>query len=170
MPPKGGKGKGNEPVKTSIVRTFVFGGEKNLPPSMSQKMGALRLNGKKVGESIAKETKSFKGIRVFVEIHVTGNQFEIKVKPGTSAYLIKEMGGYERDKKKPKIENRTGDLPLDKVKKIAKMLEEEGKSQSRSFKGTLKQVLGTCLSIGYTVDGQSPRDVQKGIDEGTVEC
>ena len=168
MPPRGGKA--NEPAKTTIVRTFVFGGEKNLPPSMAQKMGALRLNGKKVGETIAKETKPFKGIRVFVEIHATGNQFEIVVKPGTCARLIKEMGGYEREKKKPKIENRTGDLPLDKVIKVAKLMEEEGKSQSKSFKGTLKQVLGSCLSIGYTVDGQSPRDIQKGIDEGTVEC
>ena len=171
MPPKGkGKPNPNEPVKTTIVRTFVFAGEKNLPPSMSQKMGALRLNGKKVGEEIAKKTKAFKGIRVFVEIHVTGNQFEIVMKPGTSALLIKEMGGYERDKKKPKIEDRTGDLPLEKVKKIAKMVEEEGKSQSKDFKGTLKQVLGTCLSIGYTVDGQNPKDLQKAIDEGTVEC
>ena len=168
MPPKGGKP--NEPVKTSIVKTFVFAGEKNLPPSMSKKMGALRLNGKKVGEEIAKQTKGFKGIRVFVEIHVTGNQFEVIVKPGTCALLIKEMGGYERDKKKPKIENRTGDLSLDKVKKVAKMMEEEGKSQSRDFKGTLKQVLGSCLSIGYTVDGMNPKDMQKAIDEGTVEC
>ena len=168
MPPKG---KGNdEPPKTSIVRTFVFAGEKNLPPSMSQKMGAMRLNGKKVGEEIAKKTKSYAGIRVFVEIHVTGNQFEIVVKPGTCALLIKEMGGFERAKKKPKIENRTGDLPLDKVIKVAKLVEEEGRSQSKDFKGTLKQVLGSCLSIGYTVNGQDPRDVQKGIDEGTVEC
>ena len=166
--PRGGKP--DEPVKTTIVRTFVFGGEKNLPPSMSQKMGALRLNGKKVGEAIAKATKPFKGIRVFVEIVVTGKEFEIVVKPGTSALLIKEMGGYERDKKKPKIENRTGDLPLEKVKKIAKLVEEEGKSGSKEFSGTLKQVLGSCLSIGYTVDGMNPKDVQKGIDEGTIEC
>ena len=168
MPPKGGKP--NEPVKTTIVRTFVFSGEKNLPPSMAQKMGALRLNGKKVGEEIAKKTKSFKGIRVFVEIHATGNQFEIVVKPGTSALLIKEMGGYERDKKKPKIENRTGDLPLEKVTKVARMVEEENRSQSKDFKGTLKQVLGSCLSIGYTVNGMNPKEVQKQIDDGTIEC
>merc|ERR1739838_245926 len=101
MPPKG-KGKSDEPVKTTVVRTFVFGGDKNLPPSMSQKMGALRLNGRKVGEEIAKVSKSFKGIRVFIEIHVTGPQFEVKMKPGTSALLIKEVGGYEREKKKTK--------------------------------------------------------------------
>ena len=167
MPPKGGN---NEPVKTTVVRTFVFGGEKNLPPSMSQKMGALRLNGRKVGEDIAKATKAFKGIRVFVEIHVTGAQFEIKMKPGTSALLIKEVGGYERDKKKPKIENRTGNLPFNKIKEIAKMVEEEGKSQSVEFKGTVKQVLGTCKSIGYTVDGMCPKEVQKKIDAGEIAC
>ena len=167
MPPKG---KSDEPVKTTIVRTFVFGGDKNLPPSMSQKMGALRLNGKKVGEEIAKQTKSFSGIRVFVEIHVTGNQFEIKMKPGTSAYLIKEVGGYEREKKKPKIENRTGNLAFSKIKEIAKMVEEEGKSQSVEFSGTVKQVLGSCLSIGYTVDGMNPKEVQKKIDAGELAC
>ena len=169
MPPKGGK-KDDKPAETKIVRTFVFAGEKGLPPSMAQKMGAMRLNGKKVGEEIAKKTKDFKGIRVFVEIHATGNQFEIVVKPGISAYLIKEVGGFSRDKKKPKIENRTGDISLDKVKKIAKMMEEEGKSQSVNFSGTLKQVLGTCLSIGYTVDGESPKAIQKKITDGEIDC
>ena len=145
-------------------------GDKNLPPSMSQKMGALRLNGKKVGEQIAKVTKPFKGIRVFVDIVVTGNQFEVFMKPGTAAYLIKEMGGYEREKKKPKIEDRTGNLPYDTILKVARLVQDEGKSQSVEFSGTVKQVLGTCLSIGYTVDGLNPKEVQQQIDSGERSC
>ncbi len=43
------------------------------------------------------------------------------------------------------------------------------KSYSAEFKGTVKEVLGTCVSIGCTVDGMDPRDVQKKIDSGEID-
>ncbi len=48
-----------------------------------------------------------------------------------------------------------GNLTLEQVKKVAKVIEE--KSMAKNFAGTVKQVLGTCLSIGCTVDEQSPK-------------
>ena len=40
------------------------------------------------------------------------------------------------------------------------------KSLSRELKGTVKEVLGTCVAVGITVDGKSPKDVQKEVDAG----
>ena len=37
---------------------------------------------------------------------------------------------------------------------------------SREMKGTVKEVLGTCVAVGITVDGKSPKDVQKDVDAG----
>lgn len=119
------------------IRTFVFGGDKSLPPSMSQKLGPLGLNAKKVGESIATQTKPFKGIRVFITIQAQNRDFKLVVKPGVTALIIKEMGNYEREKKKPKIGNRSGNISYDKVLKIAQSVHED-RSESKELVGTIK--------------------------------
>jgi hypothetical protein len=33
----------------------------------------------------------------------------------------------------------------------------------------VKEILGTCVSVGCTVDGEDPRDIQAKIDEGEVD-
>ena len=43
------------------------------------------------------------------------------------------------------------------------------KSLSRELKGTVKEVLGTCVAVGITVDGKSPKDVQKDVDDGKLK-
>ncbi len=40
------------------------------------------------------------------------------------------------------------------------------KSMAKELKGTVKEILGTAFSVGCTVAGKSPRDVQSGIDNG----
>ena len=40
---------------------------------------------------------------------------------------------------------------------------------AKEFVGTVKEMLGTCVSVGCTVDGQSPRDIQSKIDAGEIE-
>ena len=153
-----------------ILRTFVFAGDKTLPPSMSQKLGPLGLNAKKIGEDIAKNCKEWLGVRVFVEIHAQDRKATIKVLPGTSAYIVKEMGGaIPRDRKKEKLPSREGDIGFDKVLKIARIIHDDGRSLSKEFSGTVKQVLGTCLSVGCTVDGESPKVVTAKVNSGEIK-
>lgn len=160
MPPK---------VDTSqlvILKTFIFAGDKNLPPSMSQKLGPLGLNAKKVGEDIAKACEPFKGLRVFIEIHAKDRAATIKVIPGISALIIKEMGqAIGRDRKKEKLPNRTGNITFDKVVKIAKTLHDT-KSLAKTFEGSVTQVLGSCLSVGCKVDGKSPKEITAQVKSG----
>ena len=40
---------------------------------------------------------------------------------------------------------------------------------AKEFVGTVKEILGTCVSVGCTVDWQSPRDLQSKIDSGEIE-
>ena len=164
MPPK---------VDTSqlvILKTFIFAGDKNLPPSMSQKLGPLGLNAKKVGEDISKACEAFKGLRVFVEIHAKDKKADIFVKPGISCLIVKEMGGaVPRDRKKEKLPNRVGNIKFDQVLKIAKVLHET-KTMAREFEGSVTQVLGSCLSVGCKVNGQSPKDITKMVKSGELKC
>mgnify|MGYP000848198698 CR=1 FL=1 len=102
-----------------------------------------------------------------IELKCQNRAAEITVKPSSSALLIKELGDYERDRKKTKNVTHKGNLTLEQVKKIAKLVQD--KSLSKTFAGTVNQVLGTCLSIGCTVDKKSPKDVQKAIKSGEVK-
>lgn len=102
-----------------------------------------------------------------IELKCQNRAAEITVKPSSSALIIKELGDYERDRKKTKNVTHKGNLTLEQVKKIAKLVQE--KSLSKTFAGTVNQVLGTCLSIGCTVDKKSPKDVQKAIKSGEIK-
>ena len=50
---------------------------------------------------------------------------------------------------------------------MAKVIEE--KSMAKTFQGTVKQVLGTCLSLGCTVDKQNPKQVIAKINNGEIK-
>ena len=43
------------------------------------------------------------------------------------------------------------------------------RSKSRKFKGSVKEILGTCVAIGCTVDKKEAKLVQKAIDEGAIQ-
>ena len=43
------------------------------------------------------------------------------------------------------------------------------KSMAKELKGTVKEILGTAFSVGCTVAGKSPKDVQAAIDAGKPE-
>jgi len=40
---------------------------------------------------------------------------------------------------------------------------------STTIDNAVKEVLGTCISIGVTVEGKDPRDVQQEVDAGMYE-
>jgi large subunit ribosomal protein L11 len=56
---------------------------------------------------------------------------------------------------------------MEQVVRIAKIKRAE--LLARTLKGAAKEVLGSCVSMGVTVEGKDPREVQKEIDEGKYE-
>lgn len=56
---------------------------------------------------------------------------------------------------------------MDDIIDIAKKL--RAKSMAIDFAGTVKEVLGTAVSLGCTVDGKSPKEVTSLIDAGEIE-
>lgn len=57
-----------------------------------------------------------------------------------------------------------GNITLADVIAIARQMRP--RSMARELSGTVKEILGTCLSVGCTVDGKSPVELQKEIDNG----
>jgi large subunit ribosomal protein L12e len=79
---------------------------------------------------------------------------------------MKELKEPPRDRKKVKNIKHSGNITLDAVISIARIM--RSKSMAKKLVGTVKEVLGTANSIGCTVNGQAPSDLQKQIDEGAV--
>ena len=171
--PKGGKGAGgkvaagagSDEVKTVTMK--VVGGEPPANAVLSSKLSPFGCNPKKAGEAISKGTKEYTNIRIYVTLSIQSREIkDIKILPTCCAHIIKALKEPIRQRKKVKaaVYKHTGNLSLEDIKKIAKNMSE--KSMAKDFKGTVKEVLGSCVAVGITVEGKSPKDVQKDIDEG----
>ncbi len=104
---------------------------------------------------------------VFCTCVCTGWQAKVEVVPSAAALVIKSLKEPERDRKKVKNIKHNGNISLDDVTEIAKIMAP--RSMAKNLSGTVKEILGTCVSVGCTVDGKDPKDLQKEIDEGEVE-
>ncbi|KAK2399575.1 60S ribosomal protein L12 [Trifolium repens] len=162
MPPK------LDPSQVVEVYVRVTGGEVGAASSLAPKIGPLGLSPKKIGEDIAKETaKDWKGLRVTVKLTVQNRQAKVSVVPSAAALVIKALKEPERDRKKVKNIKHNGNISLDDVIEIAKVMKP--RSMAKELAGTVKEILGTCVSVGCTVDGKDPKDLQQEINDGDVE-
>ena len=55
----------------------------------------------------------------------------------------------------------SGNLELDTIIEIARVMRD--RSCARKLKGTVKEILGTCVSVGCTVDHEDPREIQNKV-------
>jgi large subunit ribosomal protein L12e len=62
----------------------------------------------------------------------------------------------------------SGNISLDDVYNVAKQM--RARSYAKEFSGTVKEILGTCVSVGCTVDGQSPKEIIRQIKDGSIQC
>ncbi|KAG4385355.1 hypothetical protein GLYMA_12G075500v4 [Glycine max] len=162
MPPK------FDPSQIVDVFVRVTGGEVGAASSLAPKIGPLGLSPKKIGEDIAKETaKDWKGLRVTVKLTVQNRQAKVTVVPSAAALVIKALKEPERDRKKTKNIKHNGNISLDDVIEIARVMRP--RSMAKDLSGSIKEILGTCVSVGCTVDGKDPKDLQQEITDGDVE-
>merc|ERR1711915_579388 len=130
------------------------------------KIGPLGMSPKKVGDDIMKATTDFKGLKCTVCLSVVNRQATVSVVDSASTLIIKALNEPFRDRKKVKNITHGGNLELSTIVDIAKTMRV--RSQARKLAGTVKEILGTCFSIGCTVNGDHPSDVQAEIDEGRI--
>ncbi len=147
-------------MKQSI--RFLVKAGKVTPAALGQSLGMAGLNIGKVVADINSATKKYEGLKVPVVVSYEpgSRDYEISVSlPPTSQLLLKEAGL----SKGSGGNESAGDLSFSSVVSVAK-------SKIDSLGGNLKravlQVLGTCVSMGLTVDGKNPRVVQQEVKDG----
>lgn len=147
------------------VDVLVEGGKATAGPPIGPALGPLGLNIMQVVEAINERTSRFEGMKVPVRIIVdpAGGTFELEIgTPPTSALILKEAG-VEKGSGTPGRE-MVGDLTLEQVVKVARMKEEN--TLGSDLQQKVQEVLGTCVSLGVTVGGREPREVQSEVQRG----
>jgi large subunit ribosomal protein L11 len=147
------------------VEALLSGGEATAGPPLGPALGPLGVNLLQIVNRINELTSAYSGMKVPVRVvvDVDTKAFEVEIgTPTTSALIVKELG-IEKGSGNPKAE-KAGNLTVEQVAKIAQM--KLPGSYALSDRSAAKEVLGSCVSMGITVDGRDPREVQKEISEG----
>ncbi|XP_029662295.1 60S ribosomal protein L12 [Formica exsecta] len=161
MPPK------FDPNEIKKVYLRCVGGEVGATSSLAPKIGPLGLSPKKVGDDIAKATSDWKGLKITVQLTIQNRQATISVVPSAASLIIKALKEPPRDRKRQKNIKHSGNLSFDDIVSIARSM--RSRSMSRTLSGTVKEILGTCQSVGCTVEGRPPHDLIDDINAGELE-
>jgi large subunit ribosomal protein L11 len=145
-----------------IIEVLVSGGKATPGPPLGPALGPLGINVKAVVDDINAKTASYNGMQVPVKIIVDNKKnvtLEIGIPPASALVLIE--AGIEKGSSG---EGAAGNISVAQAIKVGKLKRKS--SLSYDLKNTVKEILGTCVSMGVTVDGKPARDVQKAIDAG----
>ena len=148
-----------------IIEALVNGGQATAGPPLGPALGPLGVNVLAIVNKINEITADYAGMKVPVKISVDTNnkEFEVTVgTPTTSALLVSELG-VTKGSGVPNTE-KIGDLSLEQIVRIAKVKSND--VLGKDLKAAVKEVLGTSVSMGVTVEGKDPREIQMEINEG----
>ncbi|HZC88019.1 MAG TPA: 50S ribosomal protein L11, partial [Nitrososphaera sp.] len=150
------------------ISALVSGGEANAGPPLGPALGPMGVNVMQVINAINDKTKDFPGMKVPVKVEVDSEtkKFTVEVGiPPTAALIAKEAGI-------PKGSGTAGtsyagDLTIASAVKIAKMKIDS--SYAKDIRGAVREVIGSCVSIGVKVEGKPAKEVFSDIDAGKYD-
>jgi len=155
------------------IPVLVEGGKATAAPPIGPTLAPMKVDVAGVVAAINEATKGFAGMQVPVKVIVDTKTkaYEIVVgTPPVSALLKKEIGKTgakltEEQGKKGKPAQ--GNLSLESAKKIAES--KQVAMLSGSLKSAVKEVAGTCVSMGITVDGKPAKQFIREVSEGKYD-
>jgi len=150
------------------IEALVEGGKASAGPPLGPALGPMGVNIMQIISAINEKTKDFEGMKVPVKVIVDPKtkDFEIKVGTPPASALILDKLGAEKGSGAPST-HKIGDLTVDQAIKVAKMKYDN--LLGSGLKEKTKEIIGTCVSLGVTVEGKDPREIQKIIDNGEYD-
>ncbi|KHO46636.1 MAG: large subunit ribosomal protein L11 [archaeon GW2011_AR3] len=150
------------------VEALVEGGKATAAPPLGPALGPLGVNIGKVVADINKKTESFKGMQVPVKITVDTSTKEYEISIGTppASALVKKEANIEKGSGNPLLD-LIADIKIEQIIKIAKMKEDS--LLGKTMKEKVKEIIGTCGSMGVMVEGVTAKAAIKLVDEGKFD-
>jgi large subunit ribosomal protein L11 len=141
---------------TIKIDALVEGGKASAGPPLGPALGPAGVNINQVVSKINEKTNK-------VIVNPTDKSFEIEVgTPPASALILKELG-IEKGSGEAKT-NIVENLSLEQIVKVAKMKKES--ILAADLKAAVKEIAGTCLSMGITIDGKMANEFQAAVAQG----
>lgn len=149
------------------VEALVEGGKATAAPPLGPALGPKGVNIGLVISEINKKTAAFKGMQVPVKVIIdtSTKSFEVTVGTPPAAELIKKEAGIEKGSGNPL--DHVADLKIEQVIKIAKMKEDS--LTGKTLKDKVKEIIGTCNSMGVKVEEMHAKDAIKAVNQGRFD-
>jgi large subunit ribosomal protein L11 len=149
------------------IEVLVPGGNVDPGPPLGPELGPTPVDVQAVVQQINDETAAFDGTEVPVTVtYEEDGSFEIEVGVPPTAELIKDEAGFETGSGEPH-EEFVADLSVDQIKQIAE--QKHADLLSYDLENAAKEVVGTCTSLGVTIEGENPREFKERIDAGEYD-
>jgi large subunit ribosomal protein L11 len=150
------------------VEALVEGGKASAAPPLGPALGPTGINIGEVVAEINKKTGDFKGMKVPVKVVIDTSTKEFTIEIGTppAAQLIKKEADIKSGAGNP-LTDKVADLLIEQVIKISKMKQDS--LLGNDTKARVKEIVGTCQSMGILVEGMPAPEALKAIDEGKFD-
>jgi len=150
------------------VEALIEGGKATAAPPLGPALGPMGINIGQVIAEINRKTEAFRGMQVPVKIEIdkATKQFTVSVGTPPASSLIKKEARIEKGAGNPK-EDKVADLRIEQIIKIAKMKEDS--LTGRTLREKVKEIIGTCNSMGILVQGVPAKDAIALVNEGRFD-
>lgn len=149
------------------IETVVDGGKANAGP-LGPVLGPAGVNMGKVVAEINLKTKDYAGMKVPVKIIIDDKKnFVVEVGTPPVSQLVLSKTKIEKGSGTPN-KSQVGNLTIKQAIEITKM--KGDKMLGGSLKARVKEVVGTCSSMGVTVEGRIAKEVSKAIEAGEFDA
>ncbi len=150
------------------IESLIQGGKATAAPPLGPALGPLGVNIGAVVVEINKKTAAFNGMQVPVKVEVDDQTKEFTISIGTppAAALIKQETGLKKASGRPNTEF-VADLKIEQIIKIAKM-KEDGLT-GKTLKEKVREIIGTCNSMGVEVEGVKAIEALKLVSDGKFD-
>ena len=150
------------------IELMIEGGKATPNPQLAQKVGPLGINIMNIINQINDKTIHFKGMKIPVKIFVDNisKNFDVEIGSPPTSELIKKEINVEKGSGTPDKE-KIGNLAIEQVIKIALMKKDN--MLVKTLKAAVKNVIGSCNSLGVLIEGKKAVEINKDIDSGIYD-
>lgn len=153
-------------MPTQTVEALVEGGKASAAPPLGPALGPLGVNIGMVIADINKKTALFAGMQVPIKVNVdtVSKSFTVSIGTPPASALIKKEAGIEKGSGSQLLD-KVADLRIEQIIKVAKM--KDTQLLGRGLKSKVKEILGTCNSMGILVEGKPAVETIAMINSGS---
>ena len=150
------------------INLLVEVGNMKPGPALSQKLGPTGINMGQIIQKINQATESFKGLKVPIEVTLDLGTKEISIEvfsPPVSELIKKELGIEKGSGKQEEL--KVANASVEQIISVAKT--KLPSVISKDLKASVKEVVGSCVSLGILIESKPAKDFMEDVFEGKYD-